>query len=141
MGAAQGMPDAVLVAGPPCVDVVRISRGRSHFCHLGHPRPGMPMRAGNMQSSKNGEEHGIFVAMSAMHGGDEFMRRWRVAETAEYLVSRQYAKATLQFPDPLLPEATRVAVTLQDYCKELNHDVQVRHGMTCDKPAPQQGQT
>lgn len=64
-----------------------------------------------------------------MHARAEFMRRWRVAETAEYLVSRQYTKATLQFPDSLLPEATRVAVTLQDYCKGLNHDVQVRHAM------------
>lgn len=56
---------------------------------------------------------------------EAFLRTWRVPETAEYLVARKYTRATLQFPDHLLSEAAKVAVSVQEYCASRDHEVQV----------------
>ncbi|KAL6767950.1 CGL150 [Auxenochlorella protothecoides x Auxenochlorella symbiontica] len=55
---------------------------------------------------------------------EAFLRTWRVPETAEYLVARKYTRATLQFPDHLLSEAAKVAVSVQEYCASRDHEVQ-----------------
>lgn len=41
---------------------------------------------------------------------------WDIQGSADYIVSRKYTIVTLQFPDDLLKEATRVSRALQDAC-------------------------
>lgn len=54
-----------------------------------------------------------------------FLRAWNIDETSRYLIDRGYSKPTLQFPDEMLGNAAKVAVTLQTYCAERGHTIQV----------------
>ena len=58
---------------------------------------------------------------------------WRIADTAEYLCTRNFTVVAAQFPDELLAQATRVATLLQAECTRRGHAVEVS---SCPASAP-----
>lgn len=63
--------------------------------------------------------------------GEPFKTFWDIDATAEYIVSRVYRIATLQFPDNLLKDATAVAGALTSQCHSRGQEIKASQCCAC----------
>lgn len=56
---------------------------------------------------------------------EQWLEKWEIRATAEYIVRRGFKKVTLQLPDHLLQQAFRLSRSVQQACTERGSPVQV----------------